>query len=135
MNLADNIPQGDIDAADRRPAHHAVAVPEVLAEHHLPQILDARRIFADEQRRQVLDRADDAPRVPLQRRLAPPPQPGLIGQDFDKDPIAHPRIADMRFNAGDFHASESDSARAPDGTTQRRAAYQRDRSEPRRYNE
>ena len=41
--LPDDVPQGEVDAADRRRADDAVAVPEVLPVHHLPQMLDARR--------------------------------------------------------------------------------------------
>ena len=46
-------------------------VPEVLAEHHLPEVLDPGRVLADDQLGDVLDRADDRARVPLERRLAP----------------------------------------------------------------
>ena len=37
----------------------------------------AGRVLADEQLREVLDRADDGARVPLERRLAPALEPGL----------------------------------------------------------
>jgi hypothetical protein len=30
-------------------------------------------------------------------------EPRLVREDLDEDPIAHPRIADVRFNVGDFH--------------------------------
>ena len=50
VQLAQNFPQRDVNAADGGAAHDAVAVPEMLAVHHLPEMLDARRIFADEKR-------------------------------------------------------------------------------------
>ena len=110
VHLAEDVPEGDVDAADRRAADDAVAVPEVLAVHHLPEVLDPRRVFADEQLGEVFDRADDGARVPFERRLAPAPQPGLVGQDFDEDPVAHPRVADERFDGGDLHDTPRSSA-------------------------
>src|SRR5439155_4722507 len=89
--------------ADRGPANDAAAVPEMLAIHHLPEVLDARGIFAHPQRHNVLDRTDDAARVPLQRRLAPAVESGLIGQDLDEDPVAHARVTDEGFNGSNFH--------------------------------
>ena len=68
-------------------------------------------ILADEQRLQVLDRADDAARVPFERRLAPAEEAGLVGQDLDEDPVAHPRVADVRFDGGDLHRASSRTRR------------------------
>jgi hypothetical protein len=48
----------------------------MLAIHHLPQVFDARRVFADEQLRNVFNRAHNRARVPFQCRFAPAPQPG-----------------------------------------------------------
>jgi hypothetical protein len=76
----------------------------MLAVHHLPQVLHPRRIFADQQLSDVLDCADDRPRMPLERRLAPAEEPVLVGQHLDEDPVPHPGMADVRFDAGDFHA-------------------------------
>ena len=103
VHLAEDVPERDVDAADGRAADDAVAVPEVLAVHHLPQVLDPRRVLADDQLREVLDRADDGARVPLERRLAPAVEAGLVGEDLDEDPVAHPRVADVRFDRGDLH--------------------------------
>ena len=105
MHLAEDVPERDVDAADRRAADDAVAVPEVLAVHHLPEVLDPRRVFADDQLGEILDRADDRARVPLERRLAPAEQAGLVGDDLDEDPVAHPRVADVRLDRGDLHAA------------------------------
>ena len=66
-------------------------------------MLDARRVFADEQLRDVLDRANHRAGVPLQRGFAPAVETGLIGEDLDEDPIPHPRVADEGFDGGDFH--------------------------------
>ena len=80
-----------------------MAVPEVLAVHHLPEVLDPRRVFADDQLREVFDRADDGPRVPFERRLAPAEQAVLIGDDLDEHPVPHPGVADVRLDACDLH--------------------------------
>jgi len=80
-----------------------VAVPEVLAVHHLPQVLDPRRVFADDELRQVFDRPDDGPGVPFQGRLAPPEEAVLVGEHLDEHPVPHPGVADVRFDAGDLH--------------------------------
>jgi hypothetical protein len=82
----------------------------VLPVHHLPEVLDPRRVFADEQLRQVFDRADHAARVPLERRLAPPVQAGLIGQHLDEDPVAHPRVTDDGFDLRDLHVQRRSRA-------------------------
>src|SRR5437899_1955047 len=82
-------------------------MPKVLAIHHLPQMLHARRILADDQLGQVRNSANDRAGMPLQRRLAPAEQPVLVGDNLDENPVAHPRIANMRFDANDFHDSGS----------------------------
>ena len=109
-HFADDVPQRQVDARDGGGAHNAVAVPEVLPVHHLPQMLGPRGIFAHEQVRHVFDRADDAARMPLQRRLAPADETGLIGDDFHKHPVSHPGMADKSFNSSDLHdEGESDN--------------------------
>ena len=80
-------------------------MPEVLAEHHLPEVLDPGRVLADDQLCNVLDGTDDGAGVPLERRLAPAVQPGLVGDDADEHPVAHPRVADVRLDRGDLHAT------------------------------
>src|SRR5262249_5178499 len=81
--------------------------PEMLAEHHLPQMLDAARVFPDQQWRQVLDGPDHAARMPFQGRFAPAEQARLVGLDLDENPVAHPRIADRGLDGGDLHADNS----------------------------
>ena len=108
VNLSDDVPQRDVDPGDRGRTHDSAAMPEMLSPHHLPQMFDARGIFTNQQLRQILDRSHDAARVPFQRRFTPAKQPRLIVSDFDKDPVAHPRMADKRFNRGDFHGMPLD---------------------------
>ena len=105
VDLAHDVPEGEVDARDGGAADRSVAVPEVLAVHHLPEVFDACGVFADEEVFEVLDRADDASRVPLEGRFAPAPEPGLIGVDLDEDPVSHACVADDGLDFGDFHAS------------------------------
>ena len=102
-DFAHDVPEGDIDAGDGGRADDAVAMPEMLAIHHLPEIFDAGWVFADEELAEILDRADDAAGVPFEGRFTPADEPGLIGGDFDEDPVAHPRVADEWFDLDDFH--------------------------------
>ncbi len=107
VHLAEDVPEGDVDAAHRGAADDPVAVPEVLAEHHLPEVLDARRVLADDQVGQVLDRPHDRSGVPFERRLAPAVEAGLVGEHPDEDPVPHPRVADVRLDRGDLHETPS----------------------------
>ena len=105
VHLAEDVPERDVDPAHRRPADDVVAVPEVLAEHHLPEVLDPRRVLADDQLGEILDRPHDRARVPLERRLAPAVEAGLVGDDPHEHPVAHARVADVRLDGGDLHAA------------------------------
>src|SRR5688572_4263480 len=107
MDFAHDVPQSEVDARNRRPAHDAVAMPEMLAIHHLPQVLDARWVFTDEQLRQIFNRAHNGARVPFERGLTPTPKAGLIGQHFDENPVAHARVANVRLDFSDFHVMKS----------------------------
>ena len=78
-------------------------MPEMLAIHHLPQVFNPTRIFTDQQFAQILNRPDDRTRVPFQSRLTPTKQSRLIREHFDKNPIPHPSMTDLRFDTGDFH--------------------------------
>ena len=104
-NFSRDVPQGDVDSRDGRRANNAVTVPEVLPEHHLPQVLDAARVFADDQFRNIFNCTDNRARVPFERRLTPSVKPRLVGHYFDEHPIPHPRVANKSFNLGDFHAA------------------------------
>jgi len=102
-DLAGDVPEGDVDAGDGGGTDDAVAVPEMLAEHHLPQVLDTARVFADQQRGEVFNGGDDAAGVPFERGFPPAVQAGLIGDNLDEHPVPHPGIADERLDGGDFH--------------------------------
>ena len=80
-----------------------MAVPEVLAVHHLPEVLDAGRVLADDEFREVLHGPDDGPGVPFEGGLAPAEQAVLVGVYLDEDPVAHAGVADVGLDAGDLH--------------------------------
>ena len=105
VHLAEDVPERDVDAAHRGAADDPAAVPEMLAEHHLPEVLDPGRILADDEVGQVLDRPDDRPRVPLERGLAPAVETRLVREHPDEHPVAHARVADVRLDRGDLHAA------------------------------
>src|SRR5258708_18220035 len=94
VDLAQDVPEGDVDAADGRTADNAGSMPKMLAVHHLPEVLDARGVLADEELADVLDGADHRPSVPFQRSFAPAEEARLIGTDFHKDPIPHAGVTD-----------------------------------------
>src|SRR5438034_3861400 len=103
MDLAEDVPKRDVDAARGRAAHDAVPVPEMLAVHGLPEMLDPRRILSDDEGLDVFDGTDHRARVPFERGLAPAPQPGLVGEHLDEHPVAHPGMAHVGFDVGDLH--------------------------------
>ena len=117
-DLAGDVPQRDVDAADR--LHHDAA-PAVLPgarEHLLPQPLDQQRVLADQQRLQgFLD--DGRGRAAAETGLADA-DGAVIGFDLDEQRAAlrlHPGGARVRrINAagqrdradiGDFHGRRS----------------------------
>jgi hypothetical protein len=66
--------------------------------HYANRLLDVARIAPDEQRLQILDRADDGPRLPFKRRLAPANEARLIGLDAHEHPVAHFGVHDARLD-------------------------------------
>ena len=103
-DLAQDVPQGDVDAGDRRGADDAVAVPEVLAIHHLPEVLDAASDLRRRAAAPGLRSRRRPPRVCHSSVASPQPnRPALVGQHLDEDPVPHPGVADERFDRGDFH--------------------------------
>src|SRR5207249_2458771 len=52
----------------------------------------------------VFDGADDGTSMPFESGFAPAVEARLVGDDFDKDPVPHPGVADVRFDLADFHA-------------------------------
>src|SRR5215831_8798800 len=88
-DLAGDVPQRDVDAADR--IHDDAAAAELAGarEHLLPQALDQERVLADQHRPQdLLD--DVAGGAAADPRLANPDR-ALIGLDLDKEAAA-PRL-------------------------------------------
>src|SRR5213594_758518 len=112
-DLADDIPQREVNARDGRGADDAVSVPEVLSIHYLPKMLGPRGVLSHEQFREVFDRADDTARVPLERRFAPADESRLIGDNFYEHPVPHPGVADERVDSLNFHPQKSTSPAAP----------------------
>ncbi len=98
VDFSEDIPKRDINPADCGAADDSIAVPEVLAVHHLPEMLDACRIFADKKLGKIFDGANDRASVPFEGGFTPSPETGLIGNDLDENPIAHPRVANERLN-------------------------------------
>jgi hypothetical protein len=105
MQLADNIPQGEINSSDGRRSHDAASMPEVLPPHHLPQVFDAGGILTDQQLRNVLDRPNDASCVPFESRFPPAKQPWLIGMYLYKNPISHSCMTNECFDSCYFHST------------------------------
>ncbi len=115
--LAQNIPKRDFDSRDRAHADDAEA-PEAVLLHDAHELLDVARIAADHEGSEILDRACDRARFPLERRLAPSEQAVLIGLDAHEDPVPHLRVYDDRANIGDLQQKflprrDSDRLRAP----------------------
>ncbi len=104
--LAADVPQRLFDGAECRKADDAEG-PEAVALDLGDQVLDAGWVLADDHRRDVLDRADDGPGLPFQRRLAPAVEAGLIGEHLYEHPVSLDGIDDMGFDAGDFQFSDS----------------------------
>src|ERR1700733_367411 len=78
----------------------------------LVDMFDIARVLTNQHRSEILDRAHDRSRLPLERRLTPSEKPRLIGNDLDEDPVPHLRVDDNRLDIGDFHRG-SDRNKAP----------------------
>jgi hypothetical protein len=100
--LAEDVPQRVLDAADRGHADDAEAVVAVLLEH-AADLLDVPGIAAEEQWLQVLDRAGDGARLPVQRRFTPAVETVLVRLHLHEDPVAHLRIHHQGSNVRDLH--------------------------------
>ena len=111
-DLAQNVPESQINTGDGCGPLDAVPMPEMLPEHHLPEVFNAGWILSNNQFRNVGNRAHDASRMPLKRGLTPPPETVLVGNDFDKNPVSHSGMADMSFNADDFHSGSTCGGKA-----------------------
>jgi len=87
-HLAEEIPQRDLDAADREHAEPAAPVDHGAAVHEIHHRLDAQRVLSHDQRGQaLLDHAHHRERRPVGEGLA---QPGdvLVGVHAHEDLLA-----------------------------------------------
>ena len=144
VELAHDVPERDVDRADRGDHRSLAAVVARHVVHAVPQHLGVERIAADHQRPQrVLDhRGGDLGRLePLRECLAPPDQP-IVGDDLEQrggalpDPPLRERerfrqraLQDVHLQVGDLHRTRnpggSKAARrsdARDGHARTRAA-------------
>ena len=103
--FAEDVPARLLDPGDRRSFDHPGA-EEVLAHHHLEQMLDPPGVLADQQRDEILDAAHHGARLPFDRRLAPADQ-ALVRLHLDKYPVAHLSADDDGREAGDLHLERS----------------------------
>src|SRR4029079_18696502 len=98
--FAENVPERDLDTADRRHSDDAHA-PETVPGEDLRAVFDVARVLIDEERREVFDGADHRARLPFERGLPPAEEARFVGVDPDEDPVAHFRVADARRDRGD----------------------------------
>jgi hypothetical protein len=98
--LALDVPQGLVDARDRTHENGATAV-EATAVHDRPQVLDVRRILADEQVGELIDGGSHGCCLAFEDRLTPSHDP-LIGFDLEEQP---PRRHCVRRHRRDLHWS------------------------------
>jgi hypothetical protein len=103
--LADDIPERDLNAADRGNNHSGLTDLVEGAVHAVIEILDVEGIFADDELAEILDGFfDDRATRPVGRIAEP--DDALIGMDFDKDPgrtLAASRAHQMSLDLGDLH--------------------------------
>ena len=100
-HLAGDVPQRLVDAACG--AHRDdPAAEEPLPARHLPEVLDAERILADEKRPEILEAPGHRAGLPLCRAL-PPSHDARVGLHLGEDPIAHVRADDDGSHSGDLH--------------------------------
>ena len=96
------IVQGLVDPGQGRHRHDPT-LEERVAIHRLPEMLDTERIRAEDQRREILDRADDGAGLEFKRRLAEPVKTRFVRLDPDKYPVAQLRVDDDGLDGGDLH--------------------------------
>src|SRR6185437_1480923 len=84
--LALDVPERLFDGADRRKPDDAER-PECRLVQRLEDLGDVARIAADHDRLKIFDTTYYTACFPLQRGLAPPVEPGLIGLHLDENPV------------------------------------------------
>jgi hypothetical protein len=104
--LAEDVPQRQLDAGDRAHADGA-QTPEGMLAQDADGLLDVARIGADQQRLEILDRADHGLGLPFERRLAPAIEARHVGLDLDENPVAHLRVHDAGPDGGDLQGRRS----------------------------
>ena len=98
--LADDVPERDLDAADRR--HHGRAALVLVADHPADDGLDVERVAAQHPPLDPLvQHGLDRPLLPLERRLADARQAG-IGPQADEQVIPQPGVGQEGLEADDL---------------------------------
>ena len=102
--LAENVPERDLDSADRG---HALdpETPEAVPRQDLVALLDIAGILPDQQRLEILDGADHGPRLPFQRGFAPAKKPGLVRLDRTKTQLRISALQTCVADGRDLHQS------------------------------
>ncbi len=103
VEFAENIPQHLIDTRDRAHADRPAAVKAGVV-HHLPEVFDMTRIFADEIVSEFVHGGGDRMCAAFDDRLAPA-RDALVRFDLEEAPA---RRNDEGFEFGDFHAMSPD---------------------------
>jgi hypothetical protein len=99
VRLAGDVPQRLVDAGDRAGQDRAAAVEAALGEH-LPVVLDAQRVSADEMVAELGDRGPYGFRPALHHRLAPAGD-ALVGPHAQEEPAGRDQEGVQR---NDLHA-------------------------------
>ena len=100
QRLADDVPHGDLERADRA-VQDRPAARELVAEHGLPQALDRERRVADDVALgQLVDRRLDRLRLPLAGALADAGD-AVVGEHPGEHPVAPAGADQMGLNARD----------------------------------
>ena len=105
--LADDVPERDLNAADRR--HHRAAALVLVAHHGADDRLDVERVATQHPVLDPLvDEGLDRLLLPLQRGLADARQPG-VGAEADEEVVAQPGVGHPGLELSDPHSSASAS--------------------------
>lgn len=100
--LAIDVLERNLDSRDRADSDGAEP-PEAVLLHNSDELFDVARIASDDKRSEVLDRSGDRTGLPLQGRLTPTEEAGLIGVDANENPVPHFRVDDKGSDARNLH--------------------------------
>jgi hypothetical protein len=98
--LAEDVPEGVFDSADRGRADDSEPVVTVFIQHP-EDLFDVARVPSEDQGGEVFDRADHGPGLPVQTGLTPTVETVLVGPDLDQDPVPHLGVDDRRLDGSD----------------------------------